>query len=176
VSKVSIPVAVAGAVVAVVAVLGGIFVFAGDESESGGGQAAGPAPTTTLDLPWRDPSSTEPVPVDPYPPVPSEQVDGGLLGEARTAGRTLYVPVSDNECLREQVWPRGEHADRVEVEIRDLPTPPQPGVTTAADGSYGCMTYDGGPPGLHAVIELAEPLGDRRLVVTYPNRPLPSTS
>ena len=165
-SRVGVPIAVAGVVVAVGVVLGGIILFAGDESESGGGQAAGPAPTTSLDLPWPDPSGTEPVPDDPYPKVPSEQVDGDLRGVARTAGRNLYIPVLDGDCGKEQAWLLGEHADRVAVEIRSLPFPPPSGVTPDANGSYGCMAYSPLSES-HAVIELAEPLGDRRLVVTY---------
>jgi hypothetical protein len=173
-SKVGVPIAVAGVVVAVGVVLGGIFVFAGDESESGGGQAAGPAPVTRLSLPESDPSGTEPVPDDPYPPVPSEQVDGDLVGMPRTGGRNVYIPVQDNDCSRQQVWPRGEHADRVEVEIRTLPVELPTGITTDAEGngSYGCLGSAHGDG--HAVIELAEPLGDRRLVVTYHFDPLPT--
>lgn len=163
--KIGVP--VAGVVVVIVAVLGGIFLFAGDEREPDSGQAAGPAPTTRLSAPDVDPSGTEPVPDDPYPPVPSAQVDGPLTGHVRTAGRNLYIPVSDSaECPREQVWPHGEHADRVEVDIRA--TPP-PGMTTDAQGNGGYFSYGcgAGPDGPYAVIELAEPLGDRRLVVTY---------
>ncbi|MBB4904186.1 hypothetical protein [Actinophytocola algeriensis] len=165
-SKIGIPIAVACAVVAVGAVLGGIIVFADDGNESGGGRAAGPAPTTRLSLAAPDPSGTEPVSDNPYPRVPSEQVDGNLSGEARTAGRHVYIPVQDNDCWREQVWPLAEHADRVAVEIRTLPFPPPSGATLDADGGFGCMAY-GSLDGPHAVVELAEPLGDRRLVVTY---------
>lgn len=162
-------VAVAGVVLAVVVVLGGIFVFAADESEPDGGQAAGPAPTTQLSRMTSDPSGTEPVPDSPYREVPEEQVeevDGELFDVALTEGRRLYIPVRDNDCFVEHVWPRGEHADRVVVDILPRMGPPSPGATTAADGSYGCGTYNG-KKGVHAVIELAEPLGDRRLVVTY---------
>jgi len=164
--------AVAGAILVV---LVGIFVFATTEGETapGGGQARGPAPTTQLRLSYPDPSGTEPTPDSPYQPVPDEQVDGNLINAARTAGRTLYIPVRDNECIREEVWPRGEHADRVEVEIRPLVVPLPPGVTTGADGSYGCMSYRG-TDGPYAVIELAEPLGDRRLVVEQGYGTLPS--
>jgi hypothetical protein len=160
-------VAVAGAVVAVGVVLGGIFVFAGSEGEAGSG---GPAPTTRLSLSDQDPgpSGTEPEPKHPYRPVPAEQVDGTVIPVARTAGRNLYIPVQDDDCVREQVWPRGEHDDRVEVEIRPLPMTPPPGLTTGADGtgSYGCIgrVESDGP---YAVIELAEPLGERRLVVKH---------
>ncbi len=162
-NKVWIPVAVAGVIVVVLA---GIFVFASTEEEAGSGsrQPAGPAPTTQLRLSYPDPSGMEPTPESPYRRVPDEQVDGNLITAARTAGRTLYIPVTDLECIREEVWPRGEHADRVEVEIRPLAVPPPPGATTGADGDYGCMSYSGAD-GPYAVIELAEPLGDRRLVV-----------
>ncbi|MFI7672150.1 hypothetical protein [Actinophytocola sp. NPDC049390] len=159
--KVRVPVAVAGVVVAVGAVLGGIFVFAGDETGRGGGPAAGPAPTTRLSLPYS--SGTKPVPDDPYPRVPSAQVDGPLPGESRTAGRSLYIPVHDDECFQDQVWHRGEDANRVEVEIRSTPGP-RIAVTTFANGDSGYGGYCGPGPD-YAVIELAEPLGDRRLVV-----------
>jgi hypothetical protein len=56
--------------------------------------------------------------------------------------------------------------NRVAVEVRTLPFPPPSGATLDADGGFGCMAY-GSLDGPHAVIELAEPLGDRRLVVTY---------
>jgi hypothetical protein len=163
-SKVGVPIAVAGVVVAVGVVLGGIFVFADDEGESGGGQAAGPAPITLLSLPEPDPSGREPAPEpgDPYPPVPSAQVVGPPVG-ARTAGRNLYIPVRDNDCFRYQVWPRGEYADRVEVEIRELPVTPTGG-TANAEAYTACS--GSGQDDTHAVIELAEPLGDRRLVVS----------
>lgn len=163
-NKVWVPVvAVVGAVAVV---LGVIFVFATTEGEArpGNGQPAGPAPTTQLPSSNPDPSGTEPAPDKPYRPVPAEQVDGHLVIAARTAGRTLYIPVQDNDCIREEVWPRGEHADRVNVEIRPFATPPPPGVTTGADGSYYCGG-DVDLDGLYAVIELAEPLGDRRLVL-----------
>jgi hypothetical protein len=120
---VGVPIAVGGVVVAVGVVLGGTFVFAGDESERGGGQTAGPAPTTVLSLPEPGPSGEEPIPEpgDPYPPVPSGQVDGLPYSTVRITGRNLYIPVLDSNCWREEVWPRGEYADRVEVEIRELP-------------------------------------------------------
>lgn len=104
--RAAIPIAVAGAVVAVVAVLGGIFVFAVDENEPGGGPAAGPAPTTRLSLSALDPSGTEPVPDHPYRTVSSEQMDGNLAGVARAECRNLYIPVQGNDCVREQAWPR----------------------------------------------------------------------
>jgi hypothetical protein len=169
-SKIGIPIAVVGAVVAAVAVLGGIFVFAEDETAP----AAGPAPITRLSLPEPDPSGMEPVPDDPYPPVPNEQVDGNVIGVPRTGGRNVYIPVQDNDCSRQQVWPRGQHADRVEVEIRTLPVELPTGITTDAEGngSYGCLGSAHGDG--HAVIELAEPLGDRRLVVTYHFDPPPT--
>ena len=172
-NKISVPLAVAGAVVAVVAVLGAIFVFSDTDGEagSGSGQPAGQAPTTQLTLsnPQQNPSGTESKPDTSFPPVPAEQVDGILVPVARTAGRNLYIPVQDDDaCTRDQVWPRGEHADRVEVEIRTFPITPPSGITTDANGngSLGCLgrVHSDGP---YAVIELAEPLGDRRLVVTY---------
>jgi hypothetical protein len=149
-NRVWIPVAVAGVIVVVLA---GIFVFGSTE---GSGQAAAPAPTTQLRMSNPDPSGTEPAPGNPYRPVPDEQVDGTLVPVAFTAGRTLYIPVREDECIREEAWPRGEHTDRVEVEIRQ--------VTTAADERQSCIGF-GNVDGPYAVIELAEPLGDRRLVV-----------
>ena len=133
------------------------------------GQAAGPAPTTLLSLPEPDPPGREPTPEpgDPYPLVPSGQVDGPLYPAARTAGRILYIPVLDGNCFRDQVWPRGEYADRVEIEIRELPVTPT-GVTTDAEGkvvTYTAYLETPGQDNAHAVIELAEPLGDRRLGV-----------
>lgn len=130
--------------------------FADDESEPGGGQAAGPAPVTRLSLPETDPSGREPVPDDRCPPVPSEQVDGDLIGVPRTSDRKVYIPVEDN----------------VEVEIREgLPA----GMTGDAEGNGNYFSYDCGtvePHGPRAVVELAEPLGDRRLVVTHVFDPL----
>jgi hypothetical protein len=163
-NRVWIPVAVAGVIVVVLA---GIFVFATTEGETtpGSGQTAGPAPTTQLRLSYPDPSGMEPTPDSPYQPVPDEQVDGNLITAALTEDRTLYIPVQDLECIRDEVWSRGEHADRVEVEIRPVAVPPPPGVTTGADGSYGCMSYSSSVDGPYAVIELTEPLGNRRLVV-----------
>ncbi len=134
-NKVWIPVAVAGVIVVVLA---GIFVFATTEGETTPG--SGPAPTTQLRRPYPDPSGTEPAPDNPYPPpVPSEQVDGKLLVPARTAGRNLYIPLQDNECTREQAWSRGEHADRVEVEIRFVLATTPSGMTTDANGDVATV-------------------------------------
>jgi hypothetical protein len=167
-SKVGVPIAVGGVVVAVGVVLGGTFVFAGDESERGGGQTAGPAPTTVLSLPEPGPSGEEPIPEpgDPYPPVPSGQVDGLPYSTVRITGRNLYIPVLDSNCWREEVWPRGEYADRVEVEIRELPPTQLPEPTAAEGVTYTSCRVNAGQNNAHAVIELAEPLGDRRLVVS----------
>lgn len=171
-NKVSVPIAVGGAVAAVVVVLGGIFLFAGGPGDQAGRQA-GPAPTTRLPMAGPDPSGTRPT-GSPYPRVPDEQVDGSLVPPARTAGRTLYIPVRDGECVREEAWPRGEHADRVEVEIRFLPVPIPSDATTGPDGTveFGCFGY-GEEDVPYAVIELTEPLGDRRIVVKRVNSPVP---
>jgi hypothetical protein len=157
-----VPVAVAGVIVVV---LVGIFVFVSTEGEAGpsSGQATGPAPTTQFPRSSPDPSGSEPAPDKPRP-VPFEQVDSDLRIVALMAGRTLYIPVQHGDCIREGVWPRGEHADQVEVEIRPLPAPPSPGVTTGADEIDYCMEW-ASMGDTYAVIELAEPLGDRRLVV-----------
>lgn len=176
-NKVSVAVAVAGVVVAVVAVLGGIFVFSDPEGEAGAGNgpATGPAPTTRLILSNSGPapSGTRPTPDDRFPPVPSEQLDGIVTPVARTAGPNLYIPVQeDDSCTRDEVWPRGEHADRVEVEIRSLVNTSAHGVSLDANGN-GCLgrVHSDGP---YAVIELAEPLGDRRLVVNRVHPASPS--
>ena len=165
--RAAIPIAVAGVVVAVGAVFGGIFLFAGDGREPDSGQAVGPAPTTQLSQPDPGPSGGEPPPVpgDPFPPVPSGQVEGDLYPSARAEGRHVYIPVADTTCWRDQVWPRGEYADRVEVEIRLLP----PATYTTPVAVHSPCVRSAGKDDMYAVIELAEPLGDRRLVVTHVN-------
>ncbi len=159
---------IAGAAGGVAAVLlaGGWFLL--DRPETGAAGATTPevAPTTVLSFP-ADPSNGS-MPPNPYPTVPSERMRGDdtYSSQVRTGagGRRLLVQVTDSDCYGEEVRLLGEHADRVEVEIRMVAKPPPPGVSIGPDGSYGCASY--GPANSpYAVVELREPLGDRAVVI-----------
>jgi hypothetical protein len=159
---------IAGAAAGVAAVLlaGGWFLLDRPETDAAGASTPEVAPTTVLSFP-ADPSNGSPPP-NPYPTVPSERVRGDDAYSSRvrtsTDGRRLLVQVTESDCFGEEVRLRGEHADRVEVEIRPVAKPPPPGVSTGPDGSYGCMSYSAAD-GSYAVIELREPLGDRAVVL-----------
>jgi hypothetical protein len=162
-------VVIAGVAAVVAALLiGGWFLLGDREPGAAGASAPTPAPLTELTWP-PDPSTSGPRP-DPYPTVPSGQVQMGQddlrVKGMRTAGNRLLIPVVDADCAYEEVWLLGEHGDRVEVEIR-LQFRPEPGVTTTPGATYGCgwMSYGDGP---YAAVELRAPLGDRRVVINRP--------
>jgi hypothetical protein len=162
---------IAGAAAAVAAVLlaAGWFLLGRPEAGEAGAAPPAVAPTTVLSVP-PDPSDGS-TPPDPYPTVASDRVRGDHVSPwtVRTGsdGRQLLVQVADTDCYGEEVRLRGEHADRVDVEIRMVAKPPPPGVSVAPDGSYGCGSY-GSADGPYAVLELREPLGDRAVVIDRP--------
>jgi hypothetical protein len=162
-------VAIAGVVVAVLAIaLGGWFVVSRKDSGTAGasGQPAA-APTTRLSV-YSYPSGTPTA--QPYPTVPEAQLtgDGRARNWIRTRanGRQLLVPLADDDCSREEARLLGEYGDRVEVEIHPLPMPLPSGATPGPDGTYayGCMTMLG-DNNLYAIIDLHDPLGARKVSV-----------
>jgi hypothetical protein len=158
-------------VAAVVAVLliGGWLLFGNQQPNAVGAGSEPAAPLTELH--WPPESSGLPSAShrpEPYPTVPSAQVraEDDVIPSMRTGqnGRQLLVPVVDADCMREEVRLLGEHADRVEVEIRTVAKPVPASVSVDSHGSYSCgwMTYGNGP---HAAVELAAPLGERAVVI-----------
>jgi hypothetical protein len=161
--------AVGAAVVAVAAVLLGAWLLRGTDPAAPARPAAadGPAPTTTLR--WAPQSSGGADAPEAYPKVPAERVDAGGHGRPGTfrtdrTGGTLFVPVVDMACSRDEARLLGEYPDHVDVEIRTVAKPPPPGVSIAPDGGYSCAGVSIGD-GPHAVIALHAPLADRRVVV-----------
>lgn len=156
---------IAGAVAGVAAVLlVGAWLLLGGRDTGRAGST--PLATTTV-LSWPPDPSDGSDPPDPYPTVPSTQMRGDDMSAwaVRTdADGRLLVQARESDCSADHVRLLGEHPDRVEVEIRTVAKPPPPGVTIGPDGSYGCMS-SGGSEGPYAVIELAEPLGDRAVVI-----------
>jgi hypothetical protein len=159
---------IAGAAAAVAAVLlaGGWLLLGNRGAVEAGAPTSGVAPTTVLSWP-PDPSDGS-RPPDPYPTVPPAQLkaEHDYSWKVRTGdgGRRLLIGLFESDCSAEEVRLLGEHADRVDVEIRMVAKPPPPHVTIGPDGSYGCFGY-GTSDGPHAMIDLAAPLGERAIVI-----------
>lgn len=159
---------IAGVAAGVLAVLlvGAVLLLGGREPVGSGDIPPEAAATTVLRHP-PDPSDGSDPP-DPFPTVSSAQLrgDGVSAWLVRTAdgGRRLLVQVTESDCSREEVRLLGEHADRVELDVRTVTKPPPPGASVGPDGSYGCMAFSpaNGP---YAVIDLRAPLGDRPVVI-----------
>jgi hypothetical protein len=160
----SIVIAGAAALVAAM-LLGGWFLLGHRGPEDTTTGSPQPAPLTTLERP---PGSSTSSRRDPYPTVPSTQVqaDDGHDPRMQTGkdGRQLLIPVYETDCSLEEVRLLAERHDRVELEIRTIVKPVPPGASIAADGSYGCMSYLplNGP---HAAVELRAPLGNRTVII-----------
>lgn len=152
--------AIAAAVVLVL--LGGAFLLGDREPPA----ASAPAPLTTLAWPPYSSAGPSSRP-NPYPTVPSSQIDGDHGTRMLTAkdGTRLLIPALETDCSREEVWLLGEYPDRVELELRWITKPVPPSISVAPDGSYGCASaVPMNRP--HAAIDLRSPLGERRVVIT----------
>ncbi len=160
--------AVAAAVAMVAVLLVGVWlVLDGPRSaEAGNAVPDDVARTTVLTAP-PDPSDGS-TPPQPFPTVPSAQVQGQHLAPwgVRTAaeGRQLLVQLLETECSSEEAHLRGEHPDRVEVDLRTVVKPPPRNADIGPDGSYGCVGI-GTADSPYAVIDLRIPLGDREVVI-----------
>jgi hypothetical protein len=154
-------IAAAAAGVAVVLLAGAWLLLGERETVKAGATPPEVAPTTELS--WQPDPSDGSTPANPYPTVPPAQLRGNDMSAwmIRTdkAGRRLFVQVMETDCTTDEVRLRGEHQDRVEVEVRTVIKP-----VLSAPGGYACggvFTADGP----YAVLELSEPLGDRAVVV-----------
>jgi len=159
----------AGAAAAVAAVLlvGAWLVLGGAKQVQAGNAVPGDVARTTELTSPPDPSDGS-SPPRPFPTVPSAQVRGQHVAPwgVRTGadGRQLLVQLMETDCSGEEVRLLGEHADRVEVELRTVAKPPPPSAEIGPDGSYGCVGV-GSADGPYAVVELRDPLGDRDVVI-----------
>lgn len=119
----------AGAATAVVAVLpaGAWLVLGGAKQVQAGNAVPGDVVRTTELSSPPDPSDGS-SPPRPFPTVPSAQVRGQHVSPwgVRTGsdGRQLLVQLMETDCSSEEVRLLGEHADRVEVELRTVAKPP----------------------------------------------------